>query len=126
MTTSKLNGFRDTLTKRLAELESGNRHRGALAIETSPEELDQIQQFQDRDLAIEAIDRDSKLLREVRSALGRINNDTFGICLDCEQEIGAKRLAAVPWTAFCIACQEATDAMAKGQTWSEEDVLQAS
>jgi DnaK suppressor protein len=126
MTTSKLNGFRDILTKRCAELEGGNRRRGALAIETSPEELDRIQQAQDRDLAIGAIDRDTKLLREVRSALARIDDDTFGICRDCDEEIGPKRLAAVPWTALCIVCQEATDALAAGQTWSEEEVLQAS
>jgi DnaK suppressor protein len=113
------------LTKRLTELENRSRRRGALAIETNPEELDRIQQSQDRDLAIGAFDRDSKLLREVRAALCRIGMDTFGTCRDCEGEIGSKRLAAVPWTALCIACQETADAMASGQPWIEDGELLA-
>jgi DnaK suppressor protein len=45
-------------------------------------------------------------LAEVRSALGRLNDETFGDCQQCEKPIGEKRLEAVPWTAYCIACQE--------------------
>ena len=124
MTALQLNGFLDTLTTRRSELESGTCRRGALTIETTPEQLDQIQQAQDRDLAIGAIDRETKLLRDVRSALGRIGNDTFGICRDCEAEIGLKRLTALPWTALCIACQQAADSIKAGQPWSEDAGLQ--
>jgi DnaK suppressor protein len=46
------------------------------------------------------------LLRAVDSALGRIQNGTFGECIRCDQEIGASRLAAIPWTPYCITCQE--------------------
>ena len=125
MTRIKLNEFRDTLRSKRADLENGNRSRSALAIETSPEELDRIQQAQDRDLAIGAFDRGSKLLREVQSALRRIDENTFGTCRDCEEEIGMKRLAAVPWTALCISCQENADAVAAGQPWSEYENLHA-
>jgi DnaK suppressor protein len=48
-------------------------------------------------------------LCDVRAALGRIAANTFGICLDCEEEISLKRLMAVPWTPSCIGCQEAED-----------------
>ena len=109
MTNLEFNGFRKTLKNRQAELENGNRSRGALAIETSPGELDRIQHSQERDLAIDTLDRNSKLLREVRAALSRIDTGTFRICLDCEEEISLKRLAAVPWTALCIVCQEAAE-----------------
>ncbi|MGD1092653.1 MAG: TraR/DksA C4-type zinc finger protein [Bryobacteraceae bacterium] len=117
MTNLEFNGFRKTLKNRQAELENGNRSRGALAIETSPGELDRIQHSQERDLAIDTLDRNSKLLREVRAALSRIDTGTFRICLDCEEEISLKRLAAVPWTASCIVCQEAADNVA-GQPWN--------
>ena len=112
MTKSELNRLRNTLENKQAELESGNRSRGALVIETSPDELDRIQHGQERDLAIDILDRNSKLLREVRAALSRIDAGKFGICLDCEQGISMKRLAAVPWTTSCIACQETADRMA--------------
>jgi len=46
------------------------------------------------------------LLLLVEAALGRINGGTFGECLNCGQEIGANRLNAVPWSRYCITCQE--------------------
>jgi DnaK suppressor protein len=42
----------------------------------------------------------------VRLALERISEGNFGECLHCAQTIGAKRLEAVPWTPYCIECQE--------------------
>ncbi len=50
--------------------------------------------------------QDQKLFAEVESALVRIANGTFGDCLNCDQEIPAKRLEALPWTPYCITCQE--------------------
>jgi RNA polymerase-binding transcription factor len=42
----------------------------------------------------------------VRQALERIREGTYGDCVRCEREIGLKRLEALPWTPFCIDCQE--------------------
>ncbi len=42
----------------------------------------------------------------VRSALDRLEDGSFGECLHCGTVIGEKRLEAVPWTPYCIACQE--------------------
>jgi len=50
---------------------------------------------------------DMKLLREISDALRRIEHDTYGICLECEEPISAKRLDAVPWAKYCVTCQEA-------------------
>lgn len=47
-----------------------------------------------------------KLLREISDALHRIENDTYGICLECEEPISTKRLDAVPWARYCVTCQE--------------------
>src|SRR5579864_3008523 len=105
MTKTELKAFRKALENRQAELGNGNRNREALAIETSPDELDRIQHTSERDMAIGNIERDSSRLLEVRAALRRIAASTFGICIHCEENINPKRLAAVPWTSFCIACQ---------------------
>ena len=109
MKTTELQAFREALEDRQTELGNGNRTRGALAIETSPDELDRIQNANDRDCAISNLERGSSRLREVRAALGRLDAGTFGICPGCEEDITPKRLAAVPWALFCIACQEAAD-----------------
>ena len=63
----------------------------------------------DRDYAMSNLERNSNRLREVRTALRRIDAGTFGICVDCGEYINPKRLAAVPWASSCIACQEAAD-----------------
>ena len=95
MKKSELDGFRKILTTRQVEL-SGHRDREALAIETKADELDRIQHAQERDLAVGALTRQCYLLREVTAALGRLESDSFGICIKCEEDISPKRLAAVP------------------------------
>jgi DnaK suppressor protein len=47
-----------------------------------------------------------QLLGMVESALDRIREGVYGECISCGEEINAKRLDAVPWTRYCIACQE--------------------
>ena len=49
---------------------------------------------------------DRQLLQMVENALSRIREGVFGQCISCGEEINAKRLEAVPWTRYCIACQE--------------------
>jgi DnaK suppressor protein len=112
MTKTELNVFRMALENRQTEL--GNRNHEALAaIETSSDEPDRIHGASDRDYAISDLECCSNRLRDVRSALRRIDAGTFGICVVCEENVNPKRLAAVPWAASCIVCQEAAD---RGQT----------
>ena len=49
---------------------------------------------------------DSKLLRAIEEAILRLDQGVYGICMDCEEEIAAARLDAVPWTRVCINCKE--------------------
>ncbi|MEQ1947511.1 MAG: TraR/DksA C4-type zinc finger protein [Bryobacteraceae bacterium] len=109
MTKTELKAFQKAMECKQNELGRPSQSREALAIETSPDELDRIQQASDRDYAISSLVRNSKRLNEVRTALGRIDAGTFGICVGCEENINLKRLAAVPWASFCIVCQEAAD-----------------
>jgi DnaK suppressor protein len=44
-------------------------------------------------------------LQMVRQALARLHEGNFGECVNCHNEIGAKRLEALPWTPYCIECQ---------------------
>lgn len=45
-------------------------------------------------------------LRMVRQALHRLSEGTYGDCVRCYQAIGPKRIEALPWTPYCIECQE--------------------
>jgi DnaK suppressor protein len=59
---------------------------------------------QQRDLALR--DKAEKELELVEAALTRLDAGTFGRCLRCGGEIAAGRLEALPWAAYCIACQK--------------------
>ena len=101
--------FQGMLERQETELVQVLRKRDGIAIEKSADEMDEIQYASERDLAIRTVDRETTLLREVKAALSRIHDGSFGLCVDCESAIGAKRLAAVPWASRCIQCQNACD-----------------
>src|SRR3569833_1917796 len=109
MTKTEMNIFKKILETKQDELEQIVRNRDAITIEKSADALDEVQHAAERELAIRNLDRESNLLRNVRSALRRIDDGSFGICLHCEEEISPKRIAAVPWTSLCIQCQEQAD-----------------
>ena len=97
------------LESKEAELAGRLGNRDGIAIEKAADPLDEVQSAGERELAIRNLHRESTLLRKVRCALTRMARGTYGACLHCEAEIKAKRLAVVPWTAYCIQCQEAAD-----------------
>jgi DnaK suppressor protein len=109
MTTKEVTHFRTVLEARETELNELLRDREVIAVNLSADMLDQIQNAQERDMAMGNLERGSARLLEVRAALRRIQLGTFGICADCEEGISMKRLAAVPWTTSCLACREAAD-----------------
>jgi len=97
------------LEAKKAEIDASLRNRDEIAIEKTADAIDEVQLAGERELAIRNLDRESILLRNVRAALARIADDSFGTCLHCEEEISPKRLNAVPWAPYCIRCQEAAD-----------------
>ena len=109
MTKKELNTFRALLENARRELGSGNPDREALAVDTSPDEFDRIQHATDREHVIRTMERNASRLHEIRTALQRIDSGAFGICTACEEDIHPKRLAAVPWAALCISCQEVAE-----------------
>jgi len=109
MTQTEINKYKAMLESKQAELSAGLRNREDIAIEKTPDAIDEVQLAGERELAIRNLDRESNLLRNVRSALGRVADGSYGICMHCEEDIKIKRLDAVPWTKYCIKCQEAAD-----------------
>ena len=109
MTKIETDKYKKILESKRDELEHVVRNRDAITIEKSADALDEVQHASERELAIRNLDRESNLLKNVRSALRRIEDGSFGACLHCEEEISPKRIAALPWAPFCIQCQEQAD-----------------
>jgi len=109
MPIANLRTVRQTLETKRQELLSGTSNRDEILIEKAADDFDRLQQQLNREVAIDNLDRTSKLLKNVQAAIVRITDGTFGVCLNCEEPISEKRLKALPWAAYCLACQEQID-----------------
>ena len=123
MTKTEINRLKKVLDARQSELARVLRNRDGIAIEKSPDALDEVQHAAERELAIRNLDRESHLLRNVKAALRRIDDGSYGTCLHCEEDISPRRLEAVPWAAYCIRCQELADRNADEPSEAMEDLL---
>jgi DnaK suppressor protein len=101
--------YRSILERKRVELRESVRNRERITIEPAADEIDAMQLAVIRDQAVTELDRHSKLLREVGGALRRIDDGSYGVCEDCEEEISPKRLNAIPWARRCVSCQDALD-----------------
>lgn len=45
-------------------------------------------------------------IKAIEAALERLKRGEYGICEECSESISEKRLNAVPWTRYCLNCQE--------------------
>ena len=109
MTKYDIDIFKAILEAKQAEASRTMRNREGIIVEKSADDLDEIELAVSRDIAIQNLDRESRMLRDIRNSLQRIDQDKFGSCLNCEQEISRRRLEAVPWAQLCLRCQEAAD-----------------
>jgi len=57
--------------------------------------------------------RESRLINKIKDRLQSMEDGTFGICEDCEEPIGVKRLLARPVASYCIGCKIRREAMEK-------------
>src|SRR5579863_2506465 len=122
---AELRGIQEILERKMAELAQVLRKRDGIAIEKSADQMDEIQYATERDLAIRNVDRESGMLRQVKAALRHIHSGSFGTCLDCEETISPKRLAALPWALRCIRCQDVADREGRGPGDVSETLVNA-
>lgn len=82
-----------------------------------PDMGDQATAETDRNFMLRLRDRERMLLKKIDEAIEGIDNGTFGICEECGNQIGIKRLEARPVTTLCIECktqQEEKERIATG------------
>ena len=67
-------------------------------------------------------DMERKELLAVEKGLQAIEDETYGTCEECCEDIEEKRLKAVPWATFCLSCQELADrGLLKPRTDDEDE-----
>jgi DnaK suppressor protein len=101
--------YRAVLEAKAAELSQRVSDRRLIEIEHTPEDCERMVLAAQREIAIAAMDHESRLSSEIEAALARIEGGSYGFCLHCEQQIKSRRLDALPWARFCVECQEKLD-----------------
>jgi DnaK suppressor protein len=66
---------------------------------------DQATAVADQNFMLRLREREQRLLKKIDEAIDRIRAGTFGICEECGELIGYKRLKARPVTTLCINCK---------------------
>lgn len=72
----------------------------------TPDPVDLAVRNYSKNVMLAVSENESKQLMLVDEALLRIEDDEYGLCQNCENEINPKRLAAIPWARYCLNCQE--------------------
>jgi DnaK suppressor protein len=62
-----------------------------------------------REFLYSLTDGERTTLLHIDDALGRIDEGTYGLCLNCGQLMTERRLNAVPWAPYCLDCQELSE-----------------
>jgi len=107
---SPYQAYEDTLRKKQQEL-LDSYQRDKAAGNAQPD--DGIQDLADKaasayskELNFSLSDGERNVLMLIDEAFARMRESTFGVCTNCGNTIGEKRLQAIPWSPYCIDCQE--------------------
>ena len=97
----------ETRQQELRRLVSRNVQDGRIADEQAAQDIaDKAANSYTKEFLFHQSHNDRQLLQLVEEALERIREGSYGECVNCGNELNAKRLEAVPWTRYCINCQE--------------------
>jgi DnaK suppressor protein len=59
----------------------------------------------DREIDYTLEENSEHVLAEIEGALKRIEEGTYGVCVNCGKPIAEERLTAIPWATYCIDCK---------------------
>lgn len=59
----------------------------------------------DREFSLDRVSSEHKVIYELDEALSRVKEGDYGLCVSCGEKIAPKRLTAIPYAKYCIACQ---------------------
>jgi len=104
--------------QRLLQLEQETKRKISRDVESAresadqPDALDQAVFDEVRDEHLVLAQTDTEVLAQIRAALERIENGTYGHCVVDDEPIEPARLEAVPWAPFCARHQREAEARA--------------
>lgn len=74
----------------------------------------------EEEFALELVENEHKLLLEVEAALERIEQGTYGQCVNCGRTISMERLKALPYARYCYCCAQKLEAQSNSRPTGAE------
>jgi DnaK suppressor protein len=116
VSTIDIDRFRDTLLEERRRVAAAienlhDEHPGSMSDETGEDAVydnhlaDTATETYDRELDYTLEENSEHVLSDIDAALARIEEGTYGICMNCGKQIPEERLEARPWATLCIDCQ---------------------
>lgn len=103
---NKNNQYKKAFLEEKDRIMKNSATRASDTIDAGGDESDLVQAAIIKNLSDQLSKREVNSLRQIGKCLSKIENGTFGYCEECEQEIGEKRLKAMPFALLCISCAE--------------------
>ncbi|MCJ7565358.1 MAG: TraR/DksA C4-type zinc finger protein [Candidatus Aminicenantes bacterium] len=94
---------RNEIVRKLSEFRNESKE---VETDIAQDVADKAESSYTKEFLLSLSDAERDLLFQMDAALRRIDRGEFGNCQMCQKEISKKRLNALPWTPFCIGCQE--------------------
>lgn len=117
-----IDGCRRMLEAKRKELQSGCYRAERIAVERVSDSMEELTLEIERNMAVDTLNRNAALLGQVTDALERMAAGRFGVCVACENPISPKRLAALPWAALCLECQQSAENRLSSQVITSSDL----
>jgi DnaK suppressor protein len=99
----KLNEYRNMLLGMVERTEDYGREADR---DVSQDPADKASNSYTKELLFSQSTSERNTLKLIEEALARIQDGSYGECLNCGEDIQQKRLDAIPWAPYCIKCQE--------------------
>jgi len=107
---NRLGTLRDILARLRDEtyqkIAAFRREQGEEILTSPGDEMDVARSTSDVETHASLIERSEDRLRLIDQALARVDNDTYGTCAECGEDIPIERLKALPFALLCVDCQE--------------------
>ena len=110
MSKKDMEKFRRLLEEKKSSLSSDLAKTRSAEEETSDESTqdiaDKAVSSYTREFLYSLTDGERSTLLQIDDAIARIDDGSYGHCINCGQPMAEKRLTAVPWAPYCVDCQE--------------------
>jgi DnaK suppressor protein len=97
---------RNEIVRKLSEFRNESKE---VETDTAQDVADKAESSYTKEFLLSLSDVEREQLFQIDAALKRIERKEFGSCQMCQKEINKKRMNAIPWTPYCIECQEKSE-----------------